>query len=322
MEEIHVCWKSNAIGGDPSFSRVTYTGGYSYKLIVKDYSLASRTSLPEIVSIYPQRGSSEVYGTDVDLQITFESETVTPAARSGSDGKIYVYRGAVNYEGDIEMITSNPLVAITTLDSADGLTNGVLACTSSGTCNITISTATSNPMVAGEIYFLALYENSFSNNVAGNSYLFANTSNSGSPIYTSMFVSRSFNILDDSTRSIFGNELIIEGENLKEIVNINRKESYGAIANDTFETYKIKISLKITSTTCSSSLLPFASINMNDVNSTHISIYNLDLKSCDNGQVEADFEVTRGIRTGLNTWGYMFTEYQKDVILGQIVFDI
>ena len=296
-EEVHMCWKSNAIGEDPSYSRVPYTGGYSYNFIVLDYSDATRMSLPELSSIVPSFGSSELYGTDAQIQFNFESETVTPAKRFGAEGMVAVYRGAVTYRGDIKVIKTNPLVNITTLDEADGFTNGVLTCTSTGNCNITLSTATSTPMASGEIYFLALFPDSFSNNVGSNYYLFANNTG-GTSLYHSMFVSRSFNIPDSPASTIYStpvdwsnleaasycknclsiSNFIIAGTNLLEIANINRKEYFGTIVNDTFTTYSIRIHLKFTSSTCSSSLLPFASIDMGNVNSTHITITNLDLK--------------------------------------------
>ena len=296
-EEIHMCWKSNAIGGDPSYSRVTYTGGYSYKFVVLDYSNTARITLPELSSIVPPFGSSELYGSDAQIQFNFETGPITPAKRSGTDGMIAIYRGAITYEGDIELIKTNPLVSITTLDDADGLTNGVLTCTATGSCNITLSTATSTPMASGEIYFLALFPNSFSNDGGSTNYLFANNTG-GTSFYHSLFISRSFNIPDTPANTIYSspvdwsnleaakycpncqgsNNFVIAGVNLLEITNANRKEYLGTIVNDTFTTHSIKIHLKFTGTTCNSNLLPFASIDMDNVNSTYITIMNMDLK--------------------------------------------
>ena len=109
-EEVHMCWKSNAIGGDLSYFRVTYTGGYNYKFILLDYYDASRMSLPELSSIVPSFGSSELYGTDAQIQFNFKYETVTPAKRSGTEGMVTVYRGAVTYEGDVRAIKTNHLL--------------------------------------------------------------------------------------------------------------------------------------------------------------------------------------------------------------------
>jgi hypothetical protein len=117
-EKVHVCWKSNSIGSDPSFSRVKLTTGHNYFFIAQGYSDAARTSLPEISSIYPKYGSSELYGTDAQIQFNFGNENVFPAKRGGINGKFGIYRGAISHDGSIEPILTSALYEITTLDEA------------------------------------------------------------------------------------------------------------------------------------------------------------------------------------------------------------
>ena len=321
--QVHMWWRSNAYGGDPSYLRVGLSTGQSYEFSTLGYTLASRINLPEINFIKPHYGSTEFYGTDGVLQIDFGGDNVFPAKRSGIKGSLAVYRGAVKYDGSIVMITTNPLYLITTLDEAAGtpLQQGNINWTTSGLWNVTLSAATSTGMSYGEIYFLALFPNSFSNNVASNYYLFANNTNSGSSIYNHLFMWRSFNIIASPTAKIFGTNLVIQGENLLKIDNVLAKESLGTIVTSTFTTIHIKISLSIQSTTWSTSLLPFASIYMTNVNDTYINIYNMDLKGWNNGNIYGSFELTRGIKLGLNSYGYIKTEYLDGVALGSIGWD-
>ena len=317
-EEIHVCWKSQSIGGDPSYSRISLTTGHNYAFVAKGYTDAARTPLPELASIHPHYGSTEYYGTDAQIQINFDAENVFPAKRSAVTGKLGVYRGAIKFDGSIEVITSSKLYEIMTLDESNGLSQGNLQCTALGSCNLTLSTATSTGMSPGEVYFLALYPDSFSNDIANQYYLFGNNTNGGKAIYNHLFFSRSFNLIATPTSTVYGKTIVIEGENLLEITNVLAKELAGGISTATWTTQSIKISMRFDSSTCNSTLIPFASIYMNNVNSTHISIQNMDLKGCTNGNIIADFEMIRGIKEDANTWTHLRREYQKDVMLGYI----
>lgn len=316
-----MCWKSTAIGGDPSYSRVALVTGHNYKFLTKGYTDTTRTPLPELSSIYPHYGSTEIYGTDAQIQFNFGNQNVFPAKRAGVKGKLAVFRGAVKYDGSIEIMTSSVVYQIATLDEAhapNNLEQGNLKCTALGSCNLTLSAATSTGLKPGEIYFLALFPNSFSNNIASQYYLFANNTNGGNAIYNHMFSSRSFNIVATPTNKVFGKTLVIEGENLLQISNVLAKESLGSIVTATWVTKSIKIHLRFSGSTCSSSLLPFASVYMKNVNSTHITVKNMDLKGCMDGNLIADFEIIRGIKDGLNKYSHLRREYQKDVALGQV----
>ena len=281
-------------------------------------------NLPELVSVYPHYGSTELYGTDAQLQFDFGGDNVFPAKRGATKGKLGVYRGGIKSDGTIAVIHSSVLYEITTLDEAhtpDPLSQGNILCTTTGTCNVTLSTATSTGMSPGEVYFLAFYPDSWSNDVGNSYYLFANNTNSSNAIYYHLFYSRSFNIPDALTRTMFGKNLVIEGVNLLTITDILAKENSGAIANGTWTTTHIKINLSFASSTCSSSLLPFASIYMHNVNNTHITIENMDLKDCNNGNLMADFEIVRGIKSGIDTYTHIRREFQKGVNLGTIACD-
>lgn len=198
---------SNAIGGDPSYSRVTMTGGWSYKFVVLGYNATDRVTLPEIKEIFPSYGSTEFYAADAQIQINFGGETIYPAQRNTAEGKIAIYRGAVGYNGELVMINTDVLFQETDLNETDGLTNGNLVCTVSGTCNITLSTATSTALQKGEIYFLSLFPDSFSN-LLPNSYLFSNNTNGGLPLYTSAFFYRSFTINSSPTTPVFSSSIL------------------------------------------------------------------------------------------------------------------
>jgi hypothetical protein len=113
--------------------------------------------------------------------------------------------------------------------------------------------------------------------------------------------------------------MTITGESLVSIENVHRKEAAGSIVNSTFETQSIKIRLYLENSTWDDRL--FASIDMRDVNQTHILVKNLDLKGCDDGELFADFELIRGIRVGINKWAYLRKEYLKGVALGIVQWD-
>ena len=321
--QVHMWWKSNAYGGDPSYLRMSLSTGQNYEFLVAGYNSTNRINLPEINFIKPHYGSTEFYGTDGIVQIDFGGDNVFPAKRSGIKGSLAIYRGAIKYDGSITMITTNPLYLITTLDEAasNPLQQGNIKWTSTGLWNITLSAATSTGMSYGEIYFLALFPNSFSNNVASNYYLFANNTNGGASIYNHMFMWRSFNIIESPSAKVYGTNLVIQGENLLNINNILAKESLGTIVTASWSTISIKIKLSIQGTTCSSTLLPFASIYMINVNNTYITINNMDLKGWNNGNLYADFELVRGIKNGLHSYGYVRTEYLKGISLGSIGCD-
>lgn len=251
-EEIHMCWKSNSVGADPSYARVGLSSGHTYSFIAKGYADATRTPLPEISSIYPSYGSTELYGTDAQIQFNFGNENVFPAKRGGVNGKLGVYRGAILYDGSLEPILSSALYEITTLDEAfapSNLEQGNIKCTALGSCNLTLSSATSTGMSPGEVYFLGFYPDSWSNDVGNSYYLFANNTNSGKPIYYHLFYSRSFEIVSTPANTVFGNTIVIEGTNLLEITNVLAKESNGGIATATWTTQSIKIRLSITAST-------------------------------------------------------------------------
>lgn len=133
-------------------------------------------------------------------------------------------------------------------------------------------------MAPGEIYFIGFYPNSFASDVGNNYYLFGNNTNGGDPIYYHMFVSRSFNIIEAPTGKVYGSTLVIEGVNLLSISDVLAKQSGVGITNGTWTTKSIHIDIKISASTCLSSIMPFASVYMKNVNNTHIEIQNLDLK--------------------------------------------
>jgi hypothetical protein len=322
-EEIHVCWKSNAFGGDPSYSRVALVTGHAYSFVTQGYATTAYINLPEISSIYPSYGSSEFYGTDTQLQFSFGGENVFPASRSGTDGTFGIYRGAIKFNGDIEVMSASILYEITTLSETNIplLEQGNINCTNVGVCNVTLSTATSTAMAPGEIYFMGFFPNSWSSNVGSFYYLFGDNTNSGNAIYYHMFMSRSFDIVSNTSNPIFGKTMIIEGVNLLSIDNVLAKESMGTIATANWTTKAIKISMRFNGSTCSTSLIPFGSIYLENANDTHITIKNLDLKGCNNGNLFADFEIVRAIKLGIHSWSHERREYQKDVDLGTITCD-
>lgn len=250
-EVVHVCWKSNAIGGDPSFSRVGLVTGHAYSFVTKGYSNTAYTNLPELSSVYPTYGSSELYGTDAQLQFSFNGENVFPASRAGTNGKFGVYRGAIKYNGKIVVVDSSKLYEITTLSESAGtpLQQGNIDCTNLGVCNVTLSTATSTAMAPGEIYFMGFFRNSWASDIANNYYLFGNSTISSGAVYYHMFISRSFNIVSNSTKPIFGNTLVIEGINLLSIDNVLAKESMGTIVTANWTTKAIKISMRFSGST-------------------------------------------------------------------------
>lgn len=322
-EEIHLCWRSNSIGADTSYSRVGLITGHTYSFITQSYNVTASTSLPELSSIYPNYGSTEFYGTDAQIQFSFGGEYVFPAKRSGTQGKLGVYRGAIGYDGSIEVITSSILYEISTLDESNIplLQQGNINCTASGVWNLTLSTATGTGMSPGEIYFLGLYPNSFASDVGNNYYLFGDNTNSGNAIYYHMFMSRSFNIIETPLNKVYGNTIVIEGVNIFEISGILARQSGSGITTGDWKTRSIKIRLSITGTTWTPSETPFASVYMENVNTTHITITNMDLKGCEDGNIFADFELVRGIKQGINEWSHERREYQKNVALGLIGCD-
>lgn len=110
----------------------------------------------------------------------------------------------------------------------------------------------------------------------------------------------------------------MNGENLLSI-KANAMMNGNDILSATFQTRALKVSLRITnSTLCSTSLLPSASIHMKDITETSIKVTNLDLRSCYQGDVYADFTIVRGIKESAGTWTHIRKEYLKDVKIGSI----
>lgn len=110
----------------------------------------------------------------------------------------------------------------------------------------------------------------------------------------------------------------MKGENLLSI-KADAMSNGNDILTATFQTRALKVSLRITnSTLCSPSLLPSASIHMKDITETSLTVNNLDLKNCYQGDVYADFTIVRGIKVSAGVWTHVRKEYLKDVRIGSI----
>lgn len=67
MDELHLCYMSQARDAPQAWSRIKKTTGTSYFVRVMMYSDPINSKCPELVGFYPQYGSTELYETDTQI---------------------------------------------------------------------------------------------------------------------------------------------------------------------------------------------------------------------------------------------------------------
>lgn len=79
MDEIQMCYSSNAEDAPSSWFRVKKTTGAIYFIKVHEYNFNINTKVPELLSFYPTYGSTELYESDTQITFNFLSQAVYPS---------------------------------------------------------------------------------------------------------------------------------------------------------------------------------------------------------------------------------------------------
>ena len=232
-------------------------------------------------------------------------------ANGVDNGVIRIFRGAIQPDGSIVKIDTEILWEKTDLDEFYGLEQGDLLCSQTGACMITL-TEKVNRMKAGEIFFLTFYKESFMTEAFFNKYYLFNDK-LGDPqvdsMYDHLFFCRSFR-LKSTNKMINGNVVKVEGQDLR-VKNIYSKEQTGSIEAADFYTKSINLYLKIFNTDHSycTSKDPVGTVSFEDIYDDHFMIENLDLRDCNEGDLFADVEITRGLLTQKGDFTHTRSEF-------------
>lgn len=178
-------------------------------------------------------------------------------------------------------------------------------------------------MLPGEVYFLTFFSYSFLTYYGTQKYfLFNNGYPVGTPVYDHLFFCRSFTVYS-TNQLVNGNTLTVAGLALRNIT-IKAKYVGGLIESDTFYTMAINVRLKVYNTDnyfCTYKR-PTATIAMEDVTDSSITIRNLQLRECNEGSLFAEhLEVVRGVRDTNGGFTFLRSEKMYNVQLGTIGCD-
>lgn len=155
-------------------------------------------------------------------------------------------------------------------------------------------------MKAGEIFFLSFYKNSFSYKITKESltryYLFnaKNLEVGQDSAYDHLFFCRSFNV-SYSNQMINGRQFSMQGIDFRyKLIRQVLEEGYSKEA--LFQTKAINLHMVVKNTldTYCVTNPPIATVNMEDVFQTNFTVYNLELRQCNEGVLYADIELVRG----------------------------
>ena len=235
MDELHMCWRSNANNAPDAWIRVKKSSDSTYSIRTDEFDAAQpNKQCPELLKFDPPYGSSEIYETDTQIKFYFKEQLVYPCKRSsgylsGADGEIRIFRGAIQPDGKVVKIETDILWEKTDLNEANGLEQGDLLCSQTGACMITL-TEKVNRMKAGEIFFISFYKETFMTEFNFVKYYLFNDKvyEAGrDTMYDHLFFCRSFRLYHN-TDKINGQRIVIKGKDLK-VKNIYQKEQGGAI---------------------------------------------------------------------------------------------
>lgn len=275
---LHICWKSNARGAPDNWIRLKSSLDSPFSMRVLEVNNTAYSSLPELESFDPPYGTTFATENTTEIKFNFHSEEVYPAKSTNGPGLLRIHRGAIKADGSIDMASAAPVLwEATNLDDTtanDKFKQGDIECSLAGKCMIHLSGT--SKLQPGEIYYLTFYGYSFKN--SDGKYLFGSSAPVGQAMYSHMFQCRSFSI-SDSNQVINGNTFTMKGLNLLSI-KANAKMNGNDILSATFSTRALKMAVRITnSTSCSSTLVPSASIKLSDMTQTGFTVKNLDLKN-------------------------------------------
>lgn len=203
------------------------------------------------------------------------------------------------------------------------LQQGDLLCSGFGQCTIVLSTKSSR-MQGGEIYFLTFYRETFAYKLTKDSltryYLFNNKvlDLGEDSAYDHMFFCRSFNVTY-SDQKINGRQFSMQGVDLRYKV-INQVLTLGKPTSALFQTKAINLHMRVSNTldTYCTSNSPQATVNMEDVFQTNFTVYNLELRQCNEGVLYTDVELVRGIQDQYGVFTHVRSEWHKNIKIGDI----
>jgi hypothetical protein len=319
-DELHVCWKSKARGAPDNWIRLKSAIDSSFVMRIYGFDNTTLQELPELVDFDPPYGSTIATENTTEIKFNFHEEEIYPAKSASGPGILRIHRGAVKPDGTIGIAKTAPVLwEDTNLDdttATDKFKQGDIEWSLAGHCLIQLTG--DSKLKPGEIYYLSFYGHTFKNE--NGYYLFGPDVPVGVAQYQHMFQCRSFDILS-SDQIINGNYVEAQGTGL--LYNeAYAKMNGNDILTAKFQTRAIKLALRVAnSTSCSSTLVPSASIHIEDITDTSFVIRNLDLKDCYQGDLVADATLIRGIKESSGIWSHLRKEYLKDLRLGSIGCD-
>ena len=92
MDEIMMCYMSGSEGAPSSWFRVKKSTGNIYFLKVYEYNFWINSKVPELVSFYPNYGSTELYESDTVIKFNFLSQAVYPSVTFFILFSLFLYR--------------------------------------------------------------------------------------------------------------------------------------------------------------------------------------------------------------------------------------
>ena len=172
------------------------------------------------------------------------------------------------------------------------------------------------------MYYLSFFNPSFAAIEGGvKYYLFNNRQQGTEPLYAHLFFCRHFDVYNN-TGLVNGKSFVVNGDHLLYRNNMRAKEAGGNAVPATFHTRSLTFLLRIINTNnvfCG--INPQVVVHFKNIEQNKVTLSNLNLENCNEGDLMADVILTRGIKGSRGDFTHLFDQRINNLMIGKIGCD-